>query len=544
MSVSTMVLAGRYRLGSRIAGGGVGEVWRGTDEVLVRPVAIKMLRPEFSHHPETLARFRAEARHAGSLTHPAIAQIYDYGDADPGRPAFLVMELVDGQSLADVLAAGPLSPVMTLDVLSQAAAGLAAAHATGLVHRDIKPANLLISADGRVKITDFGIAYAAGSAPLTRTGLVVGTPGYLAPERSAGASATAAADLYSLGVVGYECLTGKPPFTGQPLEVAVAHRDRPLPPLPSAVPGEVAGLVADLTAKDPAARPVSAGQVARRASALHDGLSAAGGAAGLAGGAEGLAGGAAGPAGGAAGPAGGAGEAAADATAMAREAATILPDAATVAPDSTRVLPDAEKLWPTTAAASQDAPSPARPAATWADAPSEPDVMDPTIAGLPVPGVPWRRSRRWTSHSMAAAAWAMAALIALGAWLIAGLGGGTPPKAAATSASRAHADRLVEVTSAGLIGQPVRVARARLRALGMQVRVAWQGNGPAADGQPGGDAAGGTVVAVRPTGRLPAGTTVALTAVRAPAKKPGQGSGDGQGHGPPGPGNGNGNGND
>jgi len=141
------------------------------------------------------------------------------------------------------------------------------------VHRDIKPANLLLASGGRVKITDFGIAYAAGSAPITRTGMLVGTPAYLAPERVSGGPATAASDLYSLGIVAYECLTGAPPFAGgMPFEVMIAHARRALPPLPRDVPDEVAALVADLTAKDPADRPGSAGQVASRAGRIADGI--------------------------------------------------------------------------------------------------------------------------------------------------------------------------------------------------------------------------------------------------------------------------------
>ena len=161
-----------------------------------------------------------------------------------------------------------------LDVIAQAATGLDAAHTAGLVHRDIKPANLLLSPAGTLKITDFGISHALGSVPLTGTGMVMGTSGYLAPERSAGAGATAASDIYALGVVGYECLTGAPPFDGGPLEQALAHRERPLPPLPASVPADVAAFIAELTAKDPATRPPSAAAVARRARQLRDGLSA------------------------------------------------------------------------------------------------------------------------------------------------------------------------------------------------------------------------------------------------------------------------------
>jgi eukaryotic-like serine/threonine-protein kinase len=267
---SLPLLAGRYRLENQIAAGGVGEVWRGEDTLLTRPVAIKLLRAEYAAQAETLVRFRAEARHAGALSHPAIARVFDYGDPVPPNPAFLVMELVDGPSLAAILTAGPLGAAQTMDVVAQVASGLQAAHASALVHRDIKPANLLIAPDGQVKITDFGIAHVAGSVPVTRTGIVMGTPAYLAPERVSGASATPATDLYSLGVVAYECLAGTAPFTGKPLEVAAAHRDLPLPPFPHAVPAEVALLVAELTAKDPAARPASAREVATRAGRLRE----------------------------------------------------------------------------------------------------------------------------------------------------------------------------------------------------------------------------------------------------------------------------------
>ncbi len=243
MSFTGVMLAGRYRLDEPIAAGAVGQVWRGLDAVLERPVAVKLLRAEYAQHADILTRFRAEARHAGSLSHPGIAQVYDYGEADPPYPPFLVLELVDGPSLAGLLAGGPLDPARVMDVR-----------------------------DGLVKITDFGIAHTAWSAPLTRTGTLIGTPAYMAPERVAGAAATPAGDLYSLGIVAYECLTGAQPFSGIPVEVALAHRDRPLPPLAAAVPSEVAALVTELTAKDPAARPASAGQVATRAGRLRDAI--------------------------------------------------------------------------------------------------------------------------------------------------------------------------------------------------------------------------------------------------------------------------------
>jgi serine/threonine protein kinase len=159
-----------------------------------------------------------------------------------------------------------------MDIVAQVADGLQAAHSAGAIHRDIKPANILFTPDGMVRITDFGIAPAVGSAPLTATGMVMGTPGYLAPERVAGAQAGPARDLYALGIVAFECLAGQRPFAGPPLEVAIAHRDRPLPLLPASLPGEVAAFVMMLTAKDPAWRPRTAGEVAYRARRLRDRL--------------------------------------------------------------------------------------------------------------------------------------------------------------------------------------------------------------------------------------------------------------------------------
>ena len=269
-----LLLEGRYRLDDRIAAGAMGEVWRATDLVLDRPVAVKLLRPGYAGHEEGLARFRAEARSAGLLSHPGIATVYDYREAAAPYPPYLVMELVDGPSLARLLDEGPLDPARTMGLIAQAAAALRAAHAAGLVHRDIKPGNLLVSRRGQVKITDFGIAQVTGCAPLTRPGVLIGTPAYLAPERVAGAPATPAADLYALGIVAFQCLTGKLPFDGEPLAVAVAHQEQPLPRLPASVPAEVAALVANLTAKDPLARPVSAGAVAGRAEYLRAALTA------------------------------------------------------------------------------------------------------------------------------------------------------------------------------------------------------------------------------------------------------------------------------
>jgi serine/threonine protein kinase len=270
---SGFIIRGRYRLDSRIAAGGVGQVWRATDLILQRPVAVKMLRPGYADHAETLARFRAEARLAGSLTHPGIAQVYDYGEA--GGP-YLVMEFVDGPSLAGILDDGPLDSVRTADILAQAAAGLEAAHRAGLVHRDVKPENLLLGPGNQVKITDFGIAHATGAAPLTGSGIVMGTTPYLAPERAIGAPGTPASDLYSLGIVAYECLTGAVPFDGTRTEIMAGHLHRQLPPLPDDVPSGLVDLIALMTAKEPAQRPANAAAVAEYAGKLRDAMTAGG----------------------------------------------------------------------------------------------------------------------------------------------------------------------------------------------------------------------------------------------------------------------------
>jgi eukaryotic-like serine/threonine-protein kinase len=285
--VSEYVLAGRYRLTGRIAVGGMGEVWRGEDELLTRAVAVKLLPTGRAGDESFLARFRAEARFAASLSHPGIARVYDYGESSEFGGAYLVMELVDGEPLSAILArAGRLSPEATLDIIGQAARALDAAHQAGIVHRDIKPGNLLVAAGGTTKITDFGIATAvrAAQAPhLTETGMVMGTAMYVSPEQATGAPVTAASDIYSLGVVAYECLAGRPPFTAsQPLAIAFAHKHEPVPPLPPDVPEPVAALVYHMLAKTPEERPASVRAVADRAGLLRDAL-ATGEAAGVAG---------------------------------------------------------------------------------------------------------------------------------------------------------------------------------------------------------------------------------------------------------------------
>ena len=282
------LLAGRYRLTDRIAAGGMGEVWRGEDVLLNRAVAVKLLPTGRAGDESFLARFRAEARYAASLSHPGIARVYDYGESAEFGGAYLIMELVKGEPLSAILArAGRLSPDATLDIVGQAARALDAAHQAGIVHRDIKPGNLLVAAGGTTKITDFGIATAVRAAQashLTETGMVMGTAMYVSPEQATGAPVDASSDIYSLGVVAYECLAGHVPFTAtEPLAIAYAHKHAPVPALPPDVPQPVADLVYDMLAKTPAGRPVSARVVADRADMLREALFLGGGALGASG---------------------------------------------------------------------------------------------------------------------------------------------------------------------------------------------------------------------------------------------------------------------
>ena len=248
----------RYRLDSRIATGGMGEVWSARDTVLDRSVAVKVLKTEYADDPLFRQRFETEARHAAALQHPGIASVYDYGAStlDDGsatpRP-YLVMELVEGQPLSALLRPGaPLDPEVARDLLAQAAAALGVAHAGGIVHRDVKPANLLVTPDRRVKVTDFGIARAADGMALTETGQVLGTPAYISPEQAEGGTATAASDVYSLGVVAFECLAGRKPFVADTtVATAIAHLRDPVPELPGSVPADLAVVVRRALAKAP-----------------------------------------------------------------------------------------------------------------------------------------------------------------------------------------------------------------------------------------------------------------------------------------------------
>ncbi len=268
---SGLTFGGRYELISRIAIGGMGEVWKATDRIIGRTVAIKILKDEYMGDPGFLERFRAEARHAALVNNEGIANVFDYGEEQGS--AYIVMELVPGEPLSTIIEReGVLPADRVLGIIAQTASALHAAHEAGLVHRDIKPGNLLITPEGRVKITDFGIARIADQVPLTATGQVMGTVQYLAPEQASGHQATAATDVYSLGIVAYECLAGKRPFTGESqVAIAMAQINEQPPPLPATVSEPVRNLVFACLAKDPKERPASALKLAQAASALHRG---------------------------------------------------------------------------------------------------------------------------------------------------------------------------------------------------------------------------------------------------------------------------------
>ncbi|MEV4311472.1 serine/threonine-protein kinase [Actinocrispum sp. NPDC049592] len=278
MLTSGQLLADRYRLARRIAVGGMGEVWEAADTRLDRAVAVKVLKPELCGDAEFLHRFRTEARTMSSLNHPGIASVHDYGEtaAVPDGPqdtAYLVMELVEGEPLAAILAReGRINAERTLDILEQAGNALQAAHAGGYVHRDVKPGNIMITPAGMVKLTDFGIAKAADAAPVTRSGMVMGTAHYIAPEQALGHDAEPASDVYSLAVVGYECLMGHRPFLSEnAVTVAMMHiRDIP-PPLPPDVPPGARAVIEATMVKDPRRRYGSGGEFAAAVAAVRAG---------------------------------------------------------------------------------------------------------------------------------------------------------------------------------------------------------------------------------------------------------------------------------
>jgi len=252
------ILSDRYRLLRHIARGGMADVWEAEDQLLNRRVAVKMLHPQFARDEAFVSRFRKEAQNAANLTHPNIVAIYDWGEE--GDTYFMVMELIDGRTLRDVLRSeGAFLARRAVEIAAESAAALTVAHEAGVFHRDVKSGNILLTSDGSVKVTDFGIARALDdSEELTKTGAVIGTATYFSPEQAQGLPADGRSDIYSLGVVLFELVTGQPPFSGEsPVAVAYQHVSELAPPASSInpdVPAALETIIEKCLEKDPASR--------------------------------------------------------------------------------------------------------------------------------------------------------------------------------------------------------------------------------------------------------------------------------------------------
>ncbi|TXS74121.1 serine/threonine-protein kinase [Streptomyces sp. sk2.1] len=279
------LIGDRYALVGRLGGGAMGEVWRAEDQVLRRQVAVKFLRPSGLDDNSFLPRFRKEAKVLATIRHPGVVGVHDYGEQMfPGngdghgtatRAAYIVMELVEGKTLEELREEhGLLPPARVLDLAAQALDALHTVHRLGIVHRDIKPSNLMLREDGRVTVTDFGIARTETGTRLTDPHGIIGTPRYMAPEQARGLPVIPASDLYAIGAVCYELITGTPMFRGaSPVEVALKHIEEPVPALPDDVPEAVRAFLSQALAKDPEDRYVNAAVMAaaaRRAAKERD----------------------------------------------------------------------------------------------------------------------------------------------------------------------------------------------------------------------------------------------------------------------------------
>ena len=259
------VVAGRYRLAELLGRGGTAEVWRAEDDSLGRSVALKLVTVPTD---DSAARAGDEARLLAKLSHPGLVPVYDAGVDERGRP-WVVMELVRGETLADAVKRGAIPSARTAEIGQSIAEALAYVHAQGLVHRDVKPANVLMGDAGRVRLTDFGIARLVDAARVTSTGMMVGTASYLAPEQVAGESVGPAADVYALGLMLLECLTGEREYAGRTVEVALARLQRQ-PTIPTTLAAGWPGLLAAMTARNPAERPTPSA-VAEQLAAIASG---------------------------------------------------------------------------------------------------------------------------------------------------------------------------------------------------------------------------------------------------------------------------------
>ncbi|MFD5822205.1 protein kinase domain-containing protein [Nesterenkonia xinjiangensis] len=478
-----ILMGDRYKLTERIAIGGMGEVWKASDEILGRTVAIKILKEEYTGDEAFLRRFRAEARHTALLNHPGIADIYDYGEQ--AGSGYLVMELVPGRPLSVLLEKDRTLPwEKTLSIIAQTARALQVAHDQGLVHRDVKPGNLLITPTRRVKITDFGIARLADQVPLTATGQVMGTVQYLSPEQATGQHATGSSDIYALGIIGYEAMVGHRPFTGESqIAIALKQVNDPPPPLPDTIPEPVRALIMSMLAKDAGDRPMNATKLAEASDALlrHD-LDAA-----------------------------------------LKAVPTLLdhmshPEAGD---DTTQVIPAATKptaVVPAAGAAAGAAGASVPTPALSARTPEQPPEASEPAGAAAAAGTSKRGSKgskdskdsknsKDSSGGLTRWRWPLVALVALvllalfGSWMLPRLTSSEPePQPTVTETFTAEAE-IVTIDEADFLGMTLEVATEQLTEMGLVVE-AEEVESP----QP-----AGTVVAVAPTGQVPAGSTVRLS---------------------------------